>query len=167
MAELLIKSTDTMLARMFDPENRAILQKDKKGEYLIDRNGRAFEGFFFLFFSLWLFSFGDHFLLFSFRVLEFLRTGRVFLAGGVTEDQLAIEFDYFQVSLNQKEKNTSSFLMFFLLFSFQWSRSWGIEIFLVNFHSLFIGKKKQWFVLIPFKKNSSFSHPKDRDYLTL
>jgi len=67
---------NTMLARMFDPENRAILQKDKKGEYLIDRNGRAFEG-----------------------VLEFLRTGRVFLSCGVTEDQLAIEFDYFQLPM--------------------------------------------------------------------
>jgi len=67
---------ETMLARMFDPDNRKILQKDKNGEYLIDRNGRAFES-----------------------VLEYLRTGRVFLAPGVTEEQLSIEFDYFQLPM--------------------------------------------------------------------
>ena len=37
--------TETMLARMFDPDNRRILQTDKNGEYLLDRNGRAFERF--------------------------------------------------------------------------------------------------------------------------
>jgi BTB/POZ domain len=34
----------TMFGRMFDPKNRALLRKDHKGEYLIDRNGRVFEG---------------------------------------------------------------------------------------------------------------------------
>jgi len=66
----------TMFGRMFDPKNRALLRKDHKGEYLIDRNGRVFEG-----------------------ILEFLRTGRIFIPPGVTEEQLAVEFDYFQLPM--------------------------------------------------------------------
>jgi BTB/POZ domain len=70
----LLKSKDSMLARMFCDANRSLLQRSERGEYLIDRNGRAFEG-----------------------VLEYLRTGQVFLPDGISEEQLMMEFDFFAV----------------------------------------------------------------------
>lgn len=69
-------SRDTMLARMFSDQNRCMLQRASKGEYLIDRNGRAFEA-----------------------ILDYLRTGIIRVPDGVTKEQLICELDFFSVSV--------------------------------------------------------------------
>lgn len=95
---------DTMLARMFSDRNRCMLQRDAKGEYLIDRNGRAFEA-----------------------ILEYLRTGQLSLPAGVSKEQLLVECDFFSIDIPElTSKSLGPMHSNYLARSFRHARYWRI-----------------------------------------